>query len=144
MTNYQKNLLKSNPAIMNNLILIGIGGMAGAIARFAVYELTHDLYHRTNFPFGTLMVNLAGSLIIGILLALSIKYTFLARHHAGHYLFITGFLGAFTTFSTFSQDNMTLLFDKQYVSFLINILVNVVLGLALVITGFIGTRKLII
>lgn len=128
---------------MNNIILIGIGGMAGAVVRYIVFEFTHGLYHRTSFPYGTLFVNIAGSLVIGILLALSIKYAFFARHHAGHYVFITGFLGAFTTFSTFSQDNMVLLFDKQYASFFLNIFLNVGLGLALVIAGYIVTRKLL-
>jgi len=128
---------------MGNLILIGVGGLAGAIARFLVYELTHNIYHKTSFPYGTLIVNLAGSLLIGILLALSLKYSFLARHHTGHYLFITGFLGAFTTFSTFSQDNMVLLYDKNYLAFILNIMLNVGLGLALVVAGYSITRRLI-
>ncbi|MGE5383715.1 MAG: fluoride efflux transporter CrcB [Omnitrophica WOR_2 bacterium] len=128
---------------MNNLLLIALGGMAGAVSRFLIFELTHSIYHRSNFPLGTLIVNLIGSLIIGILVALSLKYTFLSRHHAGHYLLITGFLGAFTTFSTFSQDNMALLFDKQYIAFFMNILFNVAFGLALVIAGFVITKRLI-
>ncbi len=129
--------------MMHTLLYIAIGGMAGAVTRFLVLQLTHDIYHRTGFPWGTLAVNLAGSLIVGILLALSFKFTFLSRNHAGFYLCITGFLGAFTTFSTFSQDNMILLFDKQYVAFAINILLHVVLGIALAIGGFVLTRKLI-
>jgi CrcB protein len=128
---------------MHNLLYIALGGMAGAVTRFLVLQITHDIYHKTGFPWGTLAVNLAGSLVVGILLALSFKFTFLSRNHAGFYLCITGFLGAFTTFSTFSQDNMFLLFEKQYLAFSINIILNVFLGLALAIAGFIITRKLI-
>lgn len=126
----------------NTILLIGFGGFTGAVARYAVYELAHGVYHRTSFPFGTLIVNLTGSLIIGVLLALSLKFPFLARHHYAHYFIITGFLGAFTTFSTFSQDNMVLLFEKQYGALSINILINVIIGLALVIAGYSVTRKL--
>ncbi|HLO92274.1 MAG TPA: fluoride efflux transporter CrcB [Lentimicrobium sp.] len=129
--------------MVNNILLIGLGGMIGAISRYLIYTLTDGLYHKQAFPFGTLLVNLIGSLIIGILLALAVKYTFLARHHASHYLLITGFLGAFTTFSTFSQDNMFLLFDKHYGAFALNILLNVGLGLVLTICGFVITKKLI-
>jgi fluoride exporter len=128
---------------MHNILYIALGGMAGAVTRFLVLQITHDIYHKTGFPWGTLAVNLAGSLLVGILLAFSLKFTFLSRNHAGFYLCITGFLGAFTTFSTFSQDNMFLLFDKQYLAFSINIILNVFLGLALAIAGFIITRKLI-
>lgn len=125
------------------MILIGIGGMLGAISRYLIYLLTDSLYHRQSFPYGTLLVNVIGSLIIGVLLALSIKYAFLSRHHTGHYIFITGFLGAFTTFSTFSQDNMILLFDKQYGALMLNIFLNVGLGLAFVILGFLLAKKMI-
>lgn len=128
---------------MHTLFYIAIGGMAGAVSRFLILQLTHDIYHRTGFPWGTLVVNLSGSLLVGVLLALSFKFTFLSRNHAGFYLCITGFLGAYTTFSTFSQDNMILLFEKQYLAFATNILVHVVLGIALAIAGFIVTRKLL-
>lgn len=128
---------------ITGLLFIGLGGFAGAVARYIVFEFAHSIYHKTSFPFGTLVVNLLGSLIIGILLALSLKFPFLARHHAGHYLIVTGFLGAFTTFSTFSQDNMVLLFDKQYTALSINVLINVALGLTLVIAGYSLTRRLL-
>lgn len=126
------------------LLLIGFGGFAGAIARFALFEVTHAIYHKTAFPYGTLLVNLIGSLTIGVLLAISLKFPFLARHHTGHYLLITGFLGAFTTFSTFSQDNMVLLFEKSYGALAINIVLNVFAGLALVIAGYSITRKILL
>ncbi len=128
---------------MHTFFYVAIGGMAGAVTRFLVLQLTHDIYHRTGFPWGTMVVNLAGSLLVGILLALSLKFTFLSRNHAGFYLCVTGFLGAFTTFSTLSQDNMILLFDKQYAAFTINIFIHIILGIALAIAGFVITRKFI-
>jgi CrcB protein len=93
-------------------------------------------YHHYNFPFGTLFVNLLGSFLIGIALGLSVKYNILSRGTFGHYIFVTGFLGSFTTFSTFSQDSFLLLTQKQYIPFMSNILLNVVVGILFVALGY--------
>ncbi|MBT8419962.1 MAG: fluoride efflux transporter CrcB [Gammaproteobacteria bacterium] len=123
-----------------NLLTIGLGGFLGAISRYLIFTADRYFYHHYHFPLGTLFVNLVGSLLIGIALGLSVKYDILSRGSPGHYLFVTGFLGAFTTFSTFSQDNLILLMDKQYWSFMANIFTNVVLGLALAALGYLFIR----
>lgn len=123
-----------------NLLTIGLGGFLGAISRYLIFMADRYFYHHYHFPLGTLFVNLVGSLLIGIALGLSVKYDILSRGSPGHYLFVTGFLGAFTTFSTFSQDNLILLMDKQYWSFMANIFTNVVLGLALAALGYLFIR----
>lgn len=81
---------------------VALGGALGACARYAV-GLWATRVLGTSYPWGTLLVNVAGSLLIGLALPL------LARHDAARLLFVTGFLGAFTTFSTFSADTLTLL-----------------------------------
>ncbi|MDH3325015.1 MAG: fluoride efflux transporter CrcB [Candidatus Peregrinibacteria bacterium] len=119
-----------------NLLTIGLGGFLGAISRYLVFMVDDHFYHKTDFPLGTLFVNLLGSLLIGIALGLSVKYDILSRGSFSHYLFITGFLGAFTTFSTFSQDSFILLTEKHYYFFVSNIILNVIIGILLVTLGY--------
>jgi len=98
-------------------------------------------YHHTEFPLGTLAVNLIGSLLIGIALGLSIKYDLLSRGSFSHYLFVTGFLGAFTTFSTFSQDSFQLLTEKHYGFFIGSMFLNIVIGISLAALGYLLITK---
>jgi len=119
-----------------NLLTIGLGGFLGAISRYLVFMLDDRFYRQSEFPLGTLLVNVVGSLIIGIALGLSVKYDILNRGTFGHYLFVTGFLGAFTTFSTFSQDSFQLLFEKHYLFFIASVLMNVLLGISLAGAGY--------
>nr|VFK35780.1 MAG: camphor resistance protein CrcB [Candidatus Kentron sp. MB]VFK77379.1 MAG: camphor resistance protein CrcB [Candidatus Kentron sp. MB] len=122
--------------MLTDLLIIGFGGFLGAISRYLIFIIDRQLYHHYHFPLGTLFVNLIGSLLIGIALGMSVKYSILSRGSFGHYLFVTGFLGAFTTFSTFSQDNFALLMEKQYWFFIINILSNVIAGIILTMSGY--------
>ncbi len=124
-----------------NLFYIGLGGFIGSISRYLTYLAADNLYHKTHFPLGTLMVNLLGSFLIGVTLALALKHQFFMRHTLGHYLFVTGFLGAFTTFATFSQDNLVLLLNKNYAMLGLSIFLNVFLGLGLVLLGYIVVSK---
>jgi CrcB protein len=122
--------------MIRNIILVGAGGFFGAVSRYIVYMAANKIYHKSHFPWGTLIVNLTGSFFIGLALGAAIKFNVLSRHTMGHYFLVTGFLGAFTTFSTFSQDNLILLMDKNYMSFAINIAANTIPGLTLAACGF--------
>lgn len=104
-----------------NFILVFIGGGAGSSFRFLIQTLTP----KSDIPVSTLIVNVAGSFLIG--LALGIDDSLTKR------LVITGFLGGFTTFSTFSNDNMQLLIKGKYTIFFVYILAAVFS--ALVATG---------
>jgi fluoride exporter len=90
---------------MFNLVLVAIGGAAGSVCRYLVGMATLRLFG-PNFPWGTLTVNIVGSLAIGLLVELIAR-----RFDASmdlRLLVITGFLGGFTTFSAFSLDVISL------------------------------------
>jgi len=103
-----RRLLKVFPAERTTPVLplmIGLGGMAGAYARYRVSGWVHGRAGGA-FPWGTLAVNLSGSFVLGLLLPLLEAVAPLAPIHA----FVTiGCIGAFTTFSTFAYEAFTLL-----------------------------------
>ena len=119
-------------------LLIGIGGFLGANARYLVAGwITARL--GASFPYGTLVINISGSFILGFFLI------FISERlvHANWRLFFAiGFLGAYTTFSTFSFENLALIQERSYVLALVNMLGSVFLGLVAVVAGIIVARLL--
>ncbi|MFD2638050.1 fluoride efflux transporter FluC [Piscibacillus salipiscarius] len=93
-----------------NLLILALGGALGAISRFEVVNLFEKKHP---FPFSTLVINLIGSALLGIVMAIFIEtqyvYTF----------FAVGFLGAFTTFSTFCVESMKLIQEQQWITFIL-------------------------
>jgi CrcB protein len=119
------------------LLCIAIGGAAGAIARYALSEVVK---HATGagFPWGTLCVNLLGCFLIGLAFHL---VTLPAVPSGLKFMIVIGFLGAFTTFSTFSLENINMLRDGEFTRAGLYILVSNVGGIALAFAGFmIGHR----
>src|SRR3989338_4403840 len=116
-----------------------IGGTTGTLAR---YFLTHITYHflGANFPYGTLIVNLMGCFIIGIVANLSSETIFLTYNH--RLLLITGFCGAFTTFSTLIFETEHLFSSGEVLKAFLNILFSIVLGFAIFKIGGILGRAL--
>ena len=119
------------------LLSIGAGGFFGAISRFLIATNVQKLYGGF-FPLGTLSVNVLGSFIIGF------AAMFFAQSVAPEYkaFVITGFLGALTTFSTFSLENVNLLQDGEFTSFGLNIFLNVTLSITATILAFMLFKKL--
>ena len=107
------------------ILAIAIGGFVGAPARFAVDRFVADRVE-TDFPLGTFLINISGSLLLGLLTGLDL---------AGHLpdvlsaLLGGGFCGAFTTFSTWSFETVRLIEENELLEALLNALVSLVLGL---------------
>jgi len=120
------------------ILLVATGGALGALARFG---LAHWASERLGdgFPSGTLVVNVIGCLIIGVLMAFSLgRAGFPERTR----LFLAvGFLGSLTTFSTLGYETIALVEARAYARALLSVGANLVLGLGAVATGlFIGNR----
>jgi len=118
-------------------LFVALGGASGACLRFFISETLVKLLGR-GFPFGTLAVNILGSLLMGILFAL-LEKEFLVGSPAKTIIGI-GFLGALTTFSTFSLDTLLLMQQGDWLKVALNITLNLVccifvtwLGMQLVI-----------
>ena len=120
------------------LIAVAAGGACGALLRFWVTQGMHALLGR-GFPFGTLTVNVAGSLAMGV-----VYVAFFERHDIApewRAALVIGFLGAFTTFSTFSIDTLLLIEQGNHLKAGANIALNVALCLAGCWLGMIAARQ---
>ena len=91
---------------MKYLLFIGLGGATGAIARYLLASWAHGLWE-SKLPMGTLLVNMLGSFAIGIVYVLLVERQLIHPDWRG--VLMVGFLGAFTTFSTFSLETIVLI-----------------------------------
>jgi CrcB protein len=112
------------------LLAVAFGGALGATARFLISTGVHRIAGAA-FPYGTLTVNILGSLLIGFLFS----YFEQSIAPVQKALFVTGMLGALTTFSTFSLETLLILQDGLYFKALLNILLNVTLCLGATLGG---------
>ena len=112
---------------------IAIGGAFGACSRYLISELCVTLFGR-GFPYGTLTVNVVGSFIMGLLIA-AFENEILAPEPWRQIIGL-GFLGALTTFSTFSMDNVLLMQQGAFFKMSLNVLLNVVLSISAAWLGF--------
>ena len=94
------------------ILLIGLGGFTGAVLRHFTSYGIHKLVHEDTFPAGTMTVNMIGCFLIGLALCFA-SHTESFNEDLKFFL-ITGLLGAFTTYSTFSHDTYVLLTKKTY------------------------------
>lgn len=121
-----------------NYLMVALGGMFGTLGRYIVTGWVSK-YNNSFFPFATLTVNIIGSFMVGFLGALLLEK--LAIEPYWRTLILTGFFGAFTTFSTFSFETLKLLQQSMYFYAIANILVSILTGLIAVWLGY-TTAKL--
>lgn len=119
---------------MKQLLLVASGGALGSIARYLLCGLALQHTVDWRFPLGTLLVNISGCLIIGLLGGLAIKHNFLSVD-ARLFLF-TGLLGGYTTFSSFGLETFYLLRRGEMLIAGSYVTASVVLGLFAVWLGF--------
>ena len=121
------------------LIAIATGGAIGALFRFWVSGTVHQLAGR-NFPYGTLTVNVVGSLLIGLLYVVFHERLEVAPQWRA--LLMIGVLGAFTTFSTFSLETLELLEKGDLLKAALNIVLNVGLCVLAAWIGVLSARAI--
>ncbi len=113
------------------LVLVGLGGALGAVARYLVDGSISAW--SSAFPFGTLVVNVTGSFLLGVLFAASAERALLPAEIRGPAM--VGFVGAYTTFSTYVLESWRLLEDGSWLLAVGNIAGSVVIGLVAVAAG---------
>lgn len=120
------------------ILWIGLFGALGCISRYLVTGWSYQVFGRF-MPYGTLMVNTGGSFLLGFLMAFGLQPPFLpAPVRLG---LVVGFMGGFTTFSTFSYETMKMLEEGHLLQAGANILINVILCLFCVAAGLLLGRQ---
>ncbi len=120
-------------------LLIAIGGATGALARYGITGALHNAFG-TQFPYGTLVVNMLGSFSLGIIYVLVEEKHWLGPEWRA--LIAIGLLGALTTFSTFSLETIKLLSSGAVIRALLNTMANLIFCLLLTWVAIIAGRQL--
>ena len=122
---------------MPQIFLVFVGGGLGAVCRYLVTTQVGARFGNV-FPFGTLTVNTVGSFLMGLIMGVLLLLTEQTHTVAGPWklLLTVGFLGGFTTFSSFSMETLTLLRGGSYLYAALNVLANLACGFAAVAGGF--------
>ena len=122
-----------------NALLVGSGGFAGSILRYALAGVVQRHFPLATFPYGTLFVNLMGCLLIGVFAGLADSRQLFAPEL--RVFALIGVLGGFTTFSTFGYETFAMLRDGEQLRAALNVGLQVVLGLSLVWLGYVLTSS---
>ena len=118
--------------IIRNTILIGCGSFIGGAARYIISVAMKAM--SKGFPWGTLIVNLVGCLVIGLLWGFFSKNS--SESSSWALFMIVGICGGFTTFSTFSKEALMMLQAGNFISLLAYVTISVIAGIALVAAGY--------
>ncbi|MCS6984110.1 MAG: fluoride efflux transporter CrcB [Leptospiraceae bacterium] len=114
------------------LLWVGMGSFLGGVVRFLVFQYVQTIGARS-FPWGTMAVNMLGSLMVGFLLALAEKR--LVQEEMRFFLMV-GLLGGFTTFSAFSAETYLMLSRGEFAKACLYVGLSMVLGPALALAGY--------
>jgi fluoride exporter len=122
---------------MRTILFLALAGAAGTLSRYGVGSLAQRLTGN-GFPYGTLIINTLGCLAIGYVMQIALNTNIIP---SGERIIITiGFVGSFTTFSTFSYETIRLFADGAWVSGVLNMVMNVGLGLTATVLGMLLGR----
>ncbi|MGD9677020.1 MAG: fluoride efflux transporter CrcB [Vulcanibacillus sp.] len=111
------------------LLLVGIGGAFGSVARFQLGKILSER-SKSSFPIATFLVNISGAFLLGVVCSLGLNSNM-------NLLLAEGFLGAFTTFSTFMYEGFKLFGDNKKFNAVTYIIVTLILGIVGYVLGFI-------
>lgn len=117
---------------MRTIFFIALGGAIGSVGRYLV-QVSVDKYVTISFPLGTMLVNLTGCFLIGLLYGFSLKYEWMTLEW--RLFLITGICGGYTTFSSFSYESISLIREGSYLYFLLYVAGSVILGLLATLAG---------
>jgi len=118
--------------MLKQILLVGLGGGIGSIFRFLT-SIFAARYAVNGFPLGTFMANVLGCLILGLCVGIFGKNP--TENENLRLLFVTGFCGGYTTFSTFASENIQLLQQQNYTLLIIYTLASLLLGFLAVAVG---------
>ena len=122
---------------MTAILLVGAGGFAGSVLRYIVNREVQQLFATTpGFPYGVLVVNVAGCFVIGLLGGLAASHGWFNSTGGMRAFLFVGFLGGFTTFSAFGFDTFNLMRDGALAQAFANVALQVCLGLGAVWAGY--------
>lgn len=118
---------------VTNILLVGMGGFIGSVLRYLLGGAVQSSMKRLDFPYGTLVVNLIGCLVIGLLAQYGESRGAFSNESRA-FIFI-GVLGGFTTFSAFGNETVNLIRESFVTNAMLNVGANVMLGLLAVWLG---------
>jgi CrcB protein len=124
--------------MLTSYVLVLVGGGVGALARYVAGVAIMERYGG-RFPLGTLTINVTGSFLIGLLMTL--MTTRLGINPRWRLLLVTGFLGGYTTFSSFEWETYSAVRDGQFWAGMLNVAASVMLGYAAVWLGSMLARR---
>jgi CrcB protein len=130
---------KISKSHMNKYWMVGIGGFLGAIARFWLGGFISNRLG-ARFPYGTFVINISGSYLIGLIVTVLAERSHWSANW--RYLIPIGFIGAYTTFSTFELETFQTLRDGEFLFASLNVVLSVVVGFIAVWLGIITGRSL--
>ena len=123
--------------MLKHILLIGFGGFAGSVARYFVSRLNTSV-EWLSIPIGTLAVNIFGSFLIGFLVGVSEKSPILTLEL--RMFLMVGLCGGFTTFSSFTSENLMLMRNGQFLPLFLYTGLSILLGFTAVYLGYISTK----
>lgn len=118
--------------LMDRWVLLGIGGVLGTFSRYSLSKIIYDFFG-TGLPYGTMVVNILGCGMIGVLSVLSDSKFLIGPN--GKMMLVAGFCGGFTTFSTYILESIYLMRSGEMLRAVMNLSLSVALGIAACLIG---------